>query len=332
MLDYSLFQNPNCASLVSDNHYRTKNLYRPIVPHQDFLSYQPGSVDLFTWCESEIPLPDFTLLQAQPEASGDVLHGRTSHGVSQADPLGFDTTLSYTTAFTDGTRTGRIPTTAQDLFGPNVGTWVDIPETTGQVSASAQAIPSSPPQIIQNPGSQFQHQYNSTPSSTNQVSDSVTQDLPAASSHQTTNSYQCTYSSCDKCPFHRLCDYKKHMSQHEKPHHCRESKCGRSFARPSDLARHERVVHQREDTFLCDEPGCKHALIAGAFHRKDNLEAHLRRKHPWLVEQLSVQNGNAEAWDSDGERAEAGPSTTKDKGKKKDFAAVEEADAHGGVG
>jgi len=122
------------------------------------------------------------------------------------------------------------------------------------------------------------------------------------------------------------------MDQHIKPYPCLEDNCQKSFARPSDLARHKRVVHQKEGTFLCDEPGCKHALEAGAFNRKDNLEAHLKRKHPWRIEQPSVQNGNIEAQDSNEERAEAGPSTAKSRGKKRAFAAVEDSDVVGGTG
>ena len=60
---------------------------------------------------------------------------------------------------------------------------------------------------------------------------------------------------------------------------CPYTRCGRSFARKSDLHRHINAKHERTQTFLCPVIGCFKGQNRRAFTRSDKLKAHLQAMH-----------------------------------------------------
>jgi len=85
-------------------------------------------------------------------------------------------------------------------------------------------------------------------------------------------------------PFHAKINvsnfHSKHVRRvHERPHKCVTIGCqSEGFSSRSELKRHIDARHTVQNLF-CTIPGCGQKK---RFNRKDNLEDHVRRKHPKL--------------------------------------------------
>lgn len=99
----------------------------------------------------------------------------------------------------------------------------------------------------------------------------------------------CTHEEC--CHkiviFRRPCEWKKHMdNKHNRAYKCSDAACGDipGFTYSGGLLRHMREVHNRgvgsaRNPFYCPYPECIRSTGEG-FTRRENLQEHLRRKHP----------------------------------------------------
>lgn len=86
--------------------------------------------------------------------------------------------------------------------------------------------------------------------------------------------------------FKRVCEWNKHMDQHEKPYKCQEPGCEANpgFTYSGGLLRHMREIHKMYQfsstgrPLFCSFPNCNRSSGSG-FTRKENLEEHIRRRH-----------------------------------------------------
>lgn len=84
--------------------------------------------------------------------------------------------------------------------------------------------------------------------------------------------------------FRRICEWNKHMDQHERPYKCREAACelNPGFTYSGGLLRHQREVHKMhlgtKKLLFCPFPNCNRSSGNG-FTRRENLEEHKRRRH-----------------------------------------------------
>lgn len=84
--------------------------------------------------------------------------------------------------------------------------------------------------------------------------------------------------------FRRICEWNKHMDQHERPYRCREAGCelNPGFTYSGGLLRHQREVHKMhlgaKQPLFCPFPNCNRSSGNG-FTRRENLEEHKRRRH-----------------------------------------------------
>ncbi|MCJ1238311.1 hypothetical protein MMC14_006300 [Varicellaria rhodocarpa] len=73
--------------------------------------------------------------------------------------------------------------------------------------------------------------------------------------------------------------YEKHLRQEKGKYSCTAPNCKHAFKRPSDLIRHNKVVHcLRAEKFPCNVIGCKYGGDNG-FTRKDKLKSHMKNAH-----------------------------------------------------
>jgi hypothetical protein len=84
---------------------------------------------------------------------------------------------------------------------------------------------------------------------------------------------------------HRI--FRRHTERkHDRPHKCPITGCtSEGFGTKVDLDRHLKAVHQDHHLF-CPVEGCNRAETAPvkkSFHRRDNLDDHVRRRHPTMA-------------------------------------------------
>jgi len=88
--------------------------------------------------------------------------------------------------------------------------------------------------------------------------------------------------------------FRRHTERkHDRPHKCPFTSCSsEGFGTKIDLDRHLKAIHQQHSMF-CPVPSCSRAensLVQKSFHRQDNLDDHIRRRHPGLTVNNAQQN------------------------------------------
>jgi hypothetical protein len=82
--------------------------------------------------------------------------------------------------------------------------------------------------------------------------------------------------------FQTKADFDQHLKHHIKSHWCDVPGCkhGEGFARQYDLTRHLKT-HSKERAFDCPDSSCASSSLG--FSRKDKLDAHIKTRHPHLM-------------------------------------------------
>jgi len=83
--------------------------------------------------------------------------------------------------------------------------------------------------------------------------------------------------------FQTEANFDRHLKLHMKSHWCDVPGCkhGEGFARQHDLTRHLKT-HSKERAFNCPDSSCASSCLG--FSRKDKLDAHIKTRHPHLMD------------------------------------------------
>ncbi|CZR55627.1 uncharacterized protein PAC_05515 [Phialocephala subalpina] len=85
--------------------------------------------------------------------------------------------------------------------------------------------------------------------------------------------------------------FTQHLKLHMKSHWCDVPGCkhGEGFARQYDLTRHLKT-HSKERAFNCPDSSCASSSLG--FSRKDKLDAHIKTRHPHLIDIIQSRRCN----------------------------------------
>ncbi|CAF3555358.1 hypothetical protein SNK03_000430 [Fusarium graminearum] len=119
-------------------------------------------------------------------------------------------------------------------------------------------------------------EYNGAPPSSSSVATSSPPNLQDDGYGNDQNACKC--GKCGKS-FRRPSDLAKHQKYHDKHFSCLYEQCSAAFATQKDLTRHMRT-HRKGEGFQCKVDGCRKAMSGHVYSRKDNFDRHMRTAHP----------------------------------------------------